>query len=197
MLGCWRILIGSHQLQSEGSSGCSCLKDVIILVVSSAFTSDLWKPWTRWWNKRNLAACDLRRYKLYVTCNKNWQNCITLKEQTQIWNDIDTYIIYIYIYYINNIQHIDTDLDVGMSQKQATLKITQQVSIFPGHKQIMWVIPIPLLKARPCRILGPSQGLTAEIAWSTNSSKDKPSFGAEIRGRWFRFHWMVWFTYYT
>lgn len=36
--------------------------------------------------------------------------------KSHIWNDID---------------YIDTDLHVGMSQTQATLKFTKQVSIFP------------------------------------------------------------------
>ena len=46
----------------------------------------------------------------YFTYNKKWQNRVTLEEQTQIWNDID---------------NIDTDLHVGMSQTQPTLKFTK------------------------------------------------------------------------
>lgn len=93
------------QWQVTVTFGSSCLKQLGIRPFTKTGGTWLWH--------------DLRRYMLYFTYNKSLTKPYNLRRTnttSQIWNDID---------------NIDTDLHVGMSQTQATLKFTKQVSIFP------------------------------------------------------------------
>ena len=144
MLGFWRILIASHQ---ESSNSGKLLLENILWFSSSA----------KWRLFRILMpyTCDhpSGQQCLHIgsleTLNKMMKQeepCCMWFEKIEVARHLQQKLIklynlrrtntnmewYRYMYiYTHNIQYIDTDLDVGTSQKQTTLNFTQQVSIFP------------------------------------------------------------------